>query len=159
MVARGPKGENKVVIPARIGVTQEGNVVTVTRRGDNGSVKALHGMARSLVANAVFGASEEFTKSLEIQGVGFRAKLVGENLELTVGFSHLVVVKKKPGTTFQVKGNKITISGPSKELVGQVAADIRAVRPPDSYKGKGLRYVGEVVRLKAGKAAKAAGAA
>ena len=116
-------------------------------------------MARSLVANAVAGAAEEFTKSLEIQGVGFRAKLIGENLELTVGFSHLVVIKKAPGTVFQVKGNKITVTGPSKGLVGQMAANIRAVRPPDHYKGKGLRYVGEVVKLKAGKAAKAAGVA
>jgi len=159
VVARGPKGENRVDIPVRIGVTQDGNIITVTRRGENGTVKALHGMARSLVANAVAGAAEDFSKSLEIQGVGFRAKLIGENLELTVGFSHLVVIKKRPGTTFQVKGNKITVTGPSKAIVGQMAADIRAVRPPDAYKGKGLRYVGEVVRLKAGKAAKAAGGA
>lgn len=157
--AKGPKGENKVEIPARIDVTQEGNVITVTRRGENGAVRALHGMARSRIANAVMGTHEEFIKALEIQGVGYRAKLVGENLELSVGYSHPVVVKKTAGTTFQVKGNKITVSGPNKEIVGQVAADIRAVRPPDSYKGKGLRYVGEVVKLKAGKAAKAAGAA
>lgn len=159
LVAKGPKGENTVLIPPRIDVDHKESTITVSRRGESSTVRALHGMTRSLIANAVLGAVEEFSKTLEIQGVGFRAKLAGENIELTIGFSHIVKFAKPKGITFQVKGNKITVTGPSKQQVGEIAAQIRRIRPPDAYKGKGIRYEGEVVRLKAGKAAKAGGAA
>lgn len=159
VLAKGPKGENKVTIPPRIRVLQEDKTVKITRQGESGPVKALHGLVRSLVSNAVVGVADGFTKTLEIQGVGYRAKLVGENLELTIGFSHLVTVAKQPGISFQVKGNKVTVVGFNKGQVGEMAASIRRIRPPDAYKGKGIRYEGEIVRLKPGKAAKAAGAA
>ena len=110
------------------------------------------------MANAIEGVTEGFSKSLEIKGVGYRAKLAGQKLVLTVGFSHLVEIDQPKGITFQVKGPKISVSGIDKQFVGETAARIRRVRPPDAYKGKGIRYEGEYVRIKAGKAAKAAAA-
>ncbi len=125
----------------------------MTRSGESGQEKAFHGLARSLVANVVLGVSEGFEKALEIQGVGYRAQLQGSDLELQVGYSHPVVVTAPDGITFEVpEPNRIVVKGSSKELVGRVAANVRAFRPPEPYKGKGIRYEGERVKRKVGKA-------
>jgi large subunit ribosomal protein L6 len=130
--------------------------LVVTRSRDDKIHRSLHGLTRSLLANMVEGVTQGFEKGLEIVGVGYRAQQSGDNLVLRVGYSHLVEVAPKPGVSLVVEGpNRIKVVGINKESVGQVAADIRAVRPPDSYKGKGIRYVGEKVRLKAGKTGKA----
>lgn len=155
-VVKGPKGELTVPIARRITVEQTDGTLKVSRQGEAGSVKALHGLTRKLIANAVDGVTKGFEKHLEIQGVGFRAAVQGNKLVLTVGFSHLVEFPKPDDVQFQVKGSKITVTGIDKQRVGEVAAQIRRVRPPDAYKGKGIRYAGEVVKLKPGKAAKAA---
>jgi len=127
-------------------------IITVGRPDDTRESKALHGLSRALLNNMVVGVSEGFTKSLEIQGVGYRAALKGKNIELQVGFSHSVLVEAPEGITFEIpEPTKINISGIDKELVGQAAANIRKVRPPEPYKGKGIRYKGEHVRRKAGK--------
>ena len=130
-------------------------MATVTRVDDSHESKALHGLSRALLANMVTGVSEGYRKDLEIQGVGYRAQLKGKDLELQVGFSHPVTVSAPQGIDFEVpEPTKISVIGIDKELVGQVAADVRKVRPPEPYKGKGIRYVGEYVRRKAGKAGK-----
>jgi large subunit ribosomal protein L6 len=135
-------------------VSLEDGTLTVSRPSDNRLDRAQHGLARTLLNNAIMGVTEGYEKKLEIHGVGFRAQNKGSNLELSVGFSHPVVIEAPAGITIQVTDpTHITVSGIDKQLVGQVAADIRAVRPPDSYHGKGVRYVGEFVRLKAGKTA------
>lgn len=158
-IVKGPKGEHTLAIPSRITVAQEANCIHVTRKGDSATERALHGLTRSLLANAVKGVTDGFVKSLEIKGVGYRAKLEGQNLVLAVGFSHPVIVAKPIDASFQVKGAKIDVLGIDKQRVGEIAAMIRRIRPPDAYKGKGIRYEGEVVRLKPGKAVKAAGGA
>jgi len=151
---KGPKGDLTVVIDTRITVEETDGTLHFARPTDQRRDRAQHGLARSLVANAVAGVSDGFTKQLEIQGVGYRCQMQGSNLELTVGYSHPVVIEPPDGVTIQApQPTAIEISGIDKQLVGQVAADIRAVRPPDSYHGKGVRYAGERVRLKAGKAA------
>ena len=150
---RGPKGILSVAIPRHIAVSLDGRTIRVSRNRENGSVKALHGTARKLIANAVYGVSTGFTKSLEVKGVGYRAALKGNDLILTVGFSQPVTFPKPEDVMFQVKGTTIMLSGIDKARVGEIAAQIRRIRPPDAYKGKGIRYVGEVVRLKPGKAA------
>jgi len=151
---KGPKGALSVDISPRISVKLEDGVVTMERPTDHRNDRAQHGLARSLVANAVAGVSGGFQKDLEIQGVGFRCQMKGSALELTVGYSHPVVITPPEGVTIQApEPTKISVSGIDKQLVGQVAANIRAVRPPDHYHGKGVRYAGEQVRLKAGKAA------
>jgi large subunit ribosomal protein L6 len=151
---KGPKGTLSVDISPRISVTIDEGVVTMERPSDHRNDRAQHGLARSLVANAVAGVVGGFQKNLEIQGVGFRCQMKGSALELTVGYSHPVVITPPEGVTIQApEPTKITVSGIDKQLVGQVAANIRAVRPPDHYHGKGVRYAGEQVRLKAGKAA------
>ncbi len=151
---KGPKGQLEVVISPRIRVELEDGVVTLERPSDHRNDRAQHGLARSLIANAVAGVSEGFKKSLEIQGVGFRCQMKGSDLELTVGYSHPVVITPPQGITIEApEPTKISVSGIDKQLVGQVAANIRAVRPPDHYHGKGVRYAGEHVKLKAGKAA------
>ena len=159
VVVKGPKGELSVIMPKEITAKLEDSQLVMTRSGDSGDEKALHGLARSLAANAVKGVTEGFTKTLEIKGVGFRAKVDKDKLVLTIGFSHPVEIEQPDGITFQVKGPKITVSGIDKQYVGEITAQIRRVRPPDAYKGKGIRYEGEFVKLKPGKAAKAAGAA
>ena len=158
ITANGPKGKQSVTLPAGITFSQEGEHALVKRKNDEAQSKALHGLARSLVFNAVKGVTEGFTKTLEIKGVGYRAKIAGDTLVLTVGFSHLVEIKQPEGIKFEVKGPNIIVSGIDKQFVGEVAAKIRRVRPPDAYKGKGIRYQGEYVRIKPGKAAKAAAA-
>jgi large subunit ribosomal protein L6 len=151
---KGPKGALTVVIDPRISVKEEDGTLHFERPSEQRRDRAQHGLARSLVANAVAGVSEGFTKRLEIQGVGYRCQMKGSSLELTVGYSHPVVIDPPEGVTIEApEPTRIAVSGIDKQLVGQVAADIRAVRPPDSYHGKGVRYAGERVRLKAGKAA------
>ena len=153
--AKGGKGTLEAKFPSVISVTQEEGQLVLTRPTDQRDHRAFHGLARALVANAVIGVSEGFTKGLEIQGVGYRAALQGSTLVLQVGYSHPVEMAAPQGISFEVPTpTKIVVSGASKELVGQTAANIRKVRPPEPYKGKGIRYEGEVVRRKVGKAAK-----
>ena len=150
----GPLGELSQQLPARISVAKEDETLVVTRPTDRGEDRALHGLTRSLVANMVEGVTKGFQKRLEIQGVGFRAALRGSDLELTVGFSHPVVVTPRPGINFEVpQPTEVVVSGIDKQLVGQTAAEVRKVRPPEPYKGKGIRYEGEYVRRKVGKRA------
>jgi large subunit ribosomal protein L6 len=139
-------------------VNLEGNTLTVTRPSDNKKHRAYHGLTRSLLANMVDGVSRGFEKTLEIVGVGYRAEKVGDKLILRIGFSHPVEITPPPGITLSVEGNtRIKVSGINKEDVGETAAKIRAIRIRDSYKGKGIRYTGEVVHLKPGKAGKVVG--
>jgi large subunit ribosomal protein L6 len=154
---KGPKGELARTLRAEISVKQEGDQLVVSRSGDERSVRALHGLTRALLSNMVLGVSNGFSKVLQIEGVGYRAEMKGKDLVMALGFSHPVTVTPPAGITFAVeeKTRLITISGADKELVGQVAADVRAWRKPEPYKGKGLRYQGEFVRRKAGKAGKA----
>src|SRR5438132_10338990 len=153
----GPKGELEERIPRDIDVKQDGEQLLVSRPTDRGEHRALHGLTRTLVANMVEGVTNGYEKRLEIQGVGYRAALRGRDLELALGFSHPVNVPAPDGIEFEVPApNRITVRGFDKQLVGQVAADIRKVRKPEPYKGKGIRYEGEYVRKKAGKAAKGA---
>lgn len=150
---KGPKGSLSWTHSERItSVVEDGNVV-VTRGTDERQDRAHHGLVRALINNMVIGVSEGFVKNLSLEGVGYRAAMKGSELELQVGFSHVVLMKAPEGITIEVpEPTKINVSGIDKELVGQVAANIRSVRPPEPYKGKGIRYVGEYVRRKAGKA-------
>ena len=151
----GPKGSLDLDLPGEINVRQEDGTVLVERPNDDRKNKALHGLTRSLINNMVIGVSEGFKKELEIVGVGYRAAKSGDGLELQLGFSHPVKVKAPDGITFDVpEPTQIIVSGINKEVVGQVAADIRSYRKPEPYKGKGIRYAGEYVARKAGKAAK-----
>ncbi len=153
---KGPKGELQRSIPEGISVAQEDGVITVTRQSDSREVKALHGLVRSLIANMVQGVTQGFEKSLEIHGVGYRAAKQGNDIELAVGFSHPVRKAAPSGIEFDVPTpTRITVRGIDKELVGQTAAEIRAIKKPEPYKAKGIRYEGEHVRRKGGKAAKA----
>jgi large subunit ribosomal protein L6 len=155
VTVKGSKGELSRTFTERVDFNNEDGVVTLNRDGDSPQAKALHGLSRALLFNMVQGVSEGFSKELEIQGVGYRAALKGSDIELQVGFSHSVNVSAPEGITFDVpEPTKIIVSGIDKEMVGQVAADIRKVRPPEPYKGKGIRYLGEHVRRKAGKAGK-----
>lgn len=155
VTVKGSKGELSREFTDRVAFELEDDVITVTRPDDTRESKALHGLSRALLHNMVVGVSEGFTKQLEIQGVGYRAMLKGKDIELQVGFSHSVLVEAPQGITFEVPdAGRIDVSGIDKEKVGQVAANIRKVRPPEPYKGKGIRYVGEYVRRKAGKAGK-----
>jgi large subunit ribosomal protein L6 len=148
----GPKGKLEWVLPKAIRLRVEGTEATVDRDGETRSVKALHGLARSLVNNMVTGVSKGFQKSLEIHGVGFRAQLQGSNLNLSLGYSHPIVFQVPAGIKITVQENtKLFIEGIDKQLVGQVAADIRSYYPPEPYKGKGIRYTGEQILRKEGK--------
>jgi large subunit ribosomal protein L6 len=153
---KGPKGQLERELPAAITVRQDGDTLLVERPDDERQNRALHGLVRSLVNNMVVGVTQGFTKELEIVGVGYRANAKGPDaMELALGFSHPVNIKAPEGITFEVPApTRIVVSGIDKEKVGQVAADIRAWRKPEPYKGKGVRYVGEVVRRKAGKTGK-----
>jgi large subunit ribosomal protein L6 len=155
VTARGPLGELQARFPAVVDVVRDDDMLRVVRHSEARRERAFHGLARALVANVVRGVSEGFQKTLEIHGVGYRAALQGEDLQLQVGYSHPVVVTPPGGITFEVPApNRVVVKGASKEQVGQVAANIRAVRRPEPYKGKGIRYEGEQVKRKAGKAAK-----
>ena len=152
---KGPKGELDIEVPVDITVRQDGDEILVERSDDERRNRALHGLTRSLVNNMVLGVSEGFSKELEIVGVGYRAAAKGSALELQLGFSHPVNVEAPDGITFDVpEPTRIIVSGIDKQVVGQVAADIRSHRKPEPYKGKGVRYLGEHVARKAGKAAK-----
>jgi large subunit ribosomal protein L6 len=154
----GPKGTLHRTFPEQISFAQSDGTLTVTRPNDSKTSKALHGLSRTLLANMVQGVKDGFTKSLELQGVGYRVAKVGENLVFQVGYSHPVEVNPPVGITFGVEGpTKVSITGIDKQLVGQVAANIRSIRKPEPYKGKGIRYAGEVIRMKAGKAGKVGG--
>jgi large subunit ribosomal protein L6 len=154
VMVNGPLGELSQTIPARIKVEQAESTLLVTRPTDRGDDRALHGLTRSLVANMVEGVTKGFEKRLEIQGVGYRASLRGTALELNVGFSHPVVKDAPAGITYEVPTpTEVIVKGIDKQQVGQVAAEIRKVRPPEPYKGKGIRYQGEYVRRKVGKRA------
>jgi large subunit ribosomal protein L6 len=155
---KGPKGELSRTIREEVSVKQEDGALKVERQGDERQVRALHGLTRALLNNMVVGVSDGFSKVLQVEGVGYRAEMKGKDLVMALGFSHPVTVTPPAGITFAVdeKARTITISGADKELVGQVTADVRKWRPPEPYKGKGLRYLGEQVRRKAGKAGKAA---
>jgi large subunit ribosomal protein L6 len=150
---KGPKGELSRRFHERVSISFEDGTATVDRQDDERESRALHGLSRALLANMVAGVAEGFRRELEIVGVGYRAALRGDDLELQLGFSHPVSVAAPAGITFEVpEPTKVAVIGIDKELVGQVAADIRKIRPPEPYKGKGVRYAGEHVRRKAGKA-------
>ena len=150
----GPLGELTQTVPGRMQIEKSDSVIVVTRPTERGEDRALHGLTRTLIANMVEGVTKGFEKQLEIQGVGYRAQLKGTDLELAVGFSHPVVVKPRQGISFDVPvPTQIVVKGIDKQMVGQTAAEIRKVRPPEPYKGKGIRYAGEQVRRKVGKRA------
>jgi len=150
----GPLGELSQAVPPRMKIEQADGEIRVTRPTERGPDRALHGLTRTLIANMVEGVTKGFEKHLEIQGVGYRASLRGTDLELNVGYSHSVVLKPRAGITFEVPApNQVTVKGTDKQQVGQTAAEVRAVRPPEPYKGKGIRYRDEVVRRKVGKRA------
>jgi large subunit ribosomal protein L6 len=151
---KGPLGTLEQQVPARMQLTLEDGVLNVIRPTDRGEDRALHGLTRTLVANMVEGVTKGFEKHLEIQGVGYRAALKGNDLELAVGYSHTVTVAPRPGISFEVPiPTQIVVKGTDKQVVGQTAAEIRKVRPPEPYKGKGIRYRDEQVRRKVGKRA------
>ena len=154
VMVNGPLGELTQDVPARMKVEQGDGVINVTRPTERGEDRALHGLTRTLVANMVEGVTTGFEKRLEIQGVGYRAAMAGTNLELQVGYSHQVRVTPRQGIEFEVPTpTQVVVKGIDKQLVGQTAAEIRKVRPPEPYKGKGIRYEGEYVRRKVGKRA------
>ena len=154
IAVKGPKGELRQTVSADMSIEQADGAVTVARPTDRGEHRALHGLTRSLIANMVEGVTEGFEKRLEIQGVGYRAQLKGKDLELALGYSHPVAVEAPEGIEFEVpQPTEIVIRGIDKQLVGQVAADIRKRRPPEPYKGKGIRSRGEQVLRKVGKRA------
>ncbi len=154
VTVHGPNGELRQAVPQRMAISQEDATLTVTRPSDRGEDRALHGLTRTLIANMVEGVTKGFEKRLEIQGVGYRAALAGSNLELQVGYSHPVRITPREGIEFEVPvPTQVVVKGIDKQVVGQTAAEIRKVRPPEPYKGKGIRYSGEFVRRKVGKRA------
>ena len=154
VMVNGPLGELSQDVPTRMKIEQSNGAITVARPTERGEDRALHGLTRSLIANMVEGVTKGFEKHLELQGVGYRAALQGSDLRLDVGYSHPVVMKAPQGITFEVpRPTEILVKGVDKQQVGQIAAEIRKVRPPEPYKGKGIRYAGEYVRRKVGKRA------
>lgn len=155
VVVKGPKGELSRTFPPEVEISQDGEEVLVNRRDESRNARQRHGLCRSLLANMVEGVSQGFQKRLELQGVGYRAQVQGKNLILNVGYSNPVQIDPPEGVQFAVEANtNVSVAGIDKEVVGNTAATVRAVRPPEPYKGKGIRYAGEVVRRKAGKAGK-----
>jgi large subunit ribosomal protein L6 len=156
IAVRGPRGTLRRAVSPDMSIEFSDGVLTVSRPTDSKTHRCLHGLTRTLIANMIQGVSEGFQKDLEIVGVGYRAQISGEKLIFQLGYSHPVEMLAPPGISFRLEGaNKVMVSGSDKELVGKTAAQIRALRPPDHYKGKGIRYSGERVRLKAGKSGKA----
>ena len=151
VTVKGPKGELTNTFHADMIINVEGNVLTVSRPTDEANHRALHGLTRTLIANMVEGVEKGFSKELEINGVGYRADKKGNQLVMRLGFSHEVIVEEIPGISIAVDGNKITVSGIDKQVVGQFAAEVRGKRPPEPYKGKGIKYTNEVIRRKVGK--------
>ncbi|HWL60702.1 MAG TPA: 50S ribosomal protein L6 [Microbacteriaceae bacterium] len=155
LTVKGPKGELVHEVPAPLAVELEDGQLTVTRPDDERESRSLHGLTRTLISNNIIGVTEGYSKGLEVVGTGYRVAAKGQSLEFALGFSHPVVFDPPAGITFTVEGNtKITVSGIDKQAVGEVAARIRKLRKPEPYKGKGVRYAGEVVRRKAGKSGK-----
>jgi len=155
VTVKGPKGTLTRTVAGSITVALDNGVINVTRPDDSKENRSLHGLTRTLIANMVKGVSEGFSKELEINGIGYRAAKQGKDLVLNIGYSHNVVMPEIDGITVEVPGpNKIIISGPDKQKVGQFAAEVRGKRPPEPYKGKGIKYVDEVIRRKEGKAGK-----
>ncbi|HLV43637.1 MAG TPA: 50S ribosomal protein L6 [Aggregatilineales bacterium] len=159
VTVKGPKGELTRRFDPDMTIAVEDGQIVVTRPTDQRDHRALHGLTRALIANMVTGVSEGYEKRLRVMGTGYRAEMQGDDLRLSLGYSHDIVVVPPPTVAFAVegRGQEIVITCPNKELIGQVAADIRKLRPPEPYKGKGIRYAGEVVRQKAGKAGKVGG--
>jgi large subunit ribosomal protein L6 len=157
---KGPKGEMKRTFSSALGITMEDGAINVTRSSEDAPVRALHGTTRALIHNMVTGVSTGFTKVLDVDGVGYRTEMDGAKLVLYVGYSHPVVIEPPAGVSFEVdsKARIVTIHGYDLEVIGQLAADIRKIRPPEPYLGKGIRYHGEKIRRKAGKAGKGKGA-
>ena len=152
IAVKGPKGELSRTLPPEMTITAENDTIVVTRPSDMGRDRALHGLTRSLINNMVEGVTNGFSKALEIRGVGYKAEATSKGARLIVGYSHVVEYEAPKGVTITVEGNTtVKVEGIDKQAVGQVAAEIRRVRPPEPYKGKGIRYVGEAVRTKAGK--------
>ena len=157
VTVKGPKGELKNTFNADIAIAIEGSEIIVTRPSDAKEHRSLHGLTRTLIANMVEGVTNGFTKELEVNGVGYRVQKQGKNLVMNLGYSHQVIMEEIPGITIDAPTpNKIVISGPDKQKVGQFAAEVREKRPPEPYKGKGIKYVDEYIRRKEGKAAKGA---
>lgn len=155
VVVKGKEGELKIPIPDKIIVQKEENMIYVKRESDQKKVKSLHGLVRSLINNAVIGVNKPWEKKLKVVGTGYRVRMEGENLVLNVGFSHPVIFQKVPGIKLSVEeGNVIVVRGIDKQLVGQVAYKIKAIKKPDPYKGKGIRYIDEQIKLRPGKKAK-----
>ena len=153
VTVKGPKGELTRTLRPEMMIKQEGNTITVERPSDDKLHRSLHGLTRTLLSNMVTGVTEGFKKELDVNGVGYRVLKQGKDLVMNLGYSHQVVVSEIPGITIEVPSpNKIVITGPDKQLVGQFAAEVREKRPPEPYKGKGIKYVDEVVRRKEGKA-------
>lgn len=155
---KGPKGELSFVFSPKIGITMEENQIVITRNSDAPEERALHGTTRAVINNMVVGVSQGFERVLEIDGVGYRAEMKGNNLVLHVGYSHPVEIEPPAGVTFEVnpKARQIKVMGYDKQVVGQIASEIRNVRPPEPYHGKGIHYLGEKIRRKAGKSGKGA---
>ena len=154
VMVNGPLGELSQQVPQRMQIDNDNGTITVSRPTERGEDRALHGLTRTLIANMIEGVTKGFEKRLEIQGVGYRAALRGTSVELNVGYSHSVVKDPPAGITFEVPApTEIVVKGADKQQVGQVAAEIRKIRPPEPYKGKGIRYQGEYVRRKVGKRA------
>ena len=151
VTVKGPKGELTNTFNADMIINVEGNVLTVSRPTDEANHRALHGLTRTLIANMVEGVDKGFAKELEVNGVGYRAEKKGNQLVMRLGYSHEVFVDEIPGINIEVAGNKITIRGIDKQVVGQFAAEVRGKRPPEPYKGKGIKYTTEVIRRKVGK--------
>ena len=151
VTVKGPKGELTNTFNADMMINVEGNVLTVSRPTDEANHRALHGLTRTLIANMVEGVEKGFSKELEVNGVGYRAEKKGNQLVMRLGYSHEVFMDEIPGINIEVAGNKITIRGTDKQVVGQFAAEVRGKRPPEPYKGKGIKYTTEVIRRKVGK--------
>ena len=152
VTVKGPKGELKRALSAEMTINQEGTVITVTRPSDEKAHRSLHGLTRTLLNNMIIGVTDGYKKELDVNGVGYRVAKEGKNLVMNLGFSHQVIVPEIDGITIDVPGpNKIIVSGCDKQMVGQFAAEIREKRPPEPYKGKGIKYVDEVIRRKVGK--------
>ena len=157
VTVKGPKGELKNTFNADINIAIEGSEIIVTRPTDNKEHRSLHGLTRTLIANMVEGVTNGFSKELEVNGVGYRVQKQGKNLVMNLGYSHQVIMEEIPGITIEAPTpNKIVISGADKQMVGQFAAEVREKRPPEPYKGKGIKYAQEYIRRKEGKAAKGA---